>query len=236
MILANHGIVSSSGGFIPSTLNNDLYAVYKAESNANDSLTAYNGTAVGGLTYSTGQSGNAFNLNGSNAYVGLPNNSFNFTGDFSISVWTNFSGVTQDYQSVFSNATYDGTYSYGYMLYHYDSQLIFQIRNNSGSVVLNYVPPSLFNSWNNIVITRKSSTGTKMYINGTLVASNSNTQNPNYAATMTPSIGAANYGPTYSNQVFYYCSNNTKVDEIGVWNKELTATEITDLQTKYYPF
>lgn len=239
MILANHGIISSSGGLPPSTLLTNLYAVYKAESNANNSLGVYNGTAQGGLTYSTGKSGNAFNFNGSNAYVNLPSNSFNFTGDFSISFWSNFQGAGGLAQTLLGNLTTDGTYGYGYFLYYFNSELAFQIRNISGNITLTYATSSLFNSWNNIVITRKASTGTKMYINGNLVASNLDTTNPSYAATMTPSIGAANFGPTYGNLVQYYCNNNTKLDEVGVWNKQLTATEITELYNsgtgKFYP-
>ena len=69
MILSTHGIIGSSGGVLPSTLLTNLYAVYKAENNANDSLGTYNGTAQGGLTYTTGKSGNAFVFNGVNADI-----------------------------------------------------------------------------------------------------------------------------------------------------------------------
>jgi len=237
MITSINGILASSGA--KSTLLNNLFAVYKAESNANDSLGVYNGTANGGVTYSAGKSGNAFTFNGTTAYVSLPTNQFKFTTDFSINVWSNFSGNTIDIQTIFANLTYDGTYGYGYFLYYYNNTLTFQISNNSGSVLLNYTTASLFNSWNNIVIIRKLSTGTKMYINGTLVASNSNVQNPNYHATMTPSIGATNYGPTFANLVQYYASNGSKIDELNVWNKELTETEVTNLYNsgtgKFYP-
>lgn len=211
------------------SLTTSLYAVYKAESNANDSLGTYNGTAQGGLTYTTGKSGNAFTGNGTTGYVSLPNNTFKFTNDFSISVWTNFLGISANVQTILSNITDDGTYPYGYLLYYHNQSLKFAIYNNSGGVSLDYPISSLFNSWNHVVITRKLSTGTKMYINGTLVASNSNVQNPNYHATMTPSIGAANYGPTYGNLVTYYIVNGSKLDEMNIWNKELTATEVTDL-------
>ena len=223
----------------PSSLLTSLYAVYKAESNAIDSLLNYNGTAVGGLTYTAGKSGNAFTFNGSNAYVSLPNNSMNFNTDFSISVWSNFQGISGVVQSLISNITSNGSNALGFLMYYYNHDLTFQISNNSGNTLLAYSTSALVNSWNNIVVTRKSSTGTKMYINGSLVASNLDTRNPSYAATMTPSIGAANYGPTYSNLVQYYCGNNTKLDEIGVWNKELTATDVTALYNggtgKFYP-
>jgi hypothetical protein len=70
-----------------SSLKTSLFAAYNGESNANDSFGANNGTAQGGLTYGTGKIGNAFNGNGTNAYVSLPNNSWNFTGTFSINIW-----------------------------------------------------------------------------------------------------------------------------------------------------
>ena len=165
---------------------------------------------------------------------------FKFTSDFSISVWTNFLGVGLDLQTILSNFTYDGTYLYGYSLFYQNQYLAFNIFNNSGNVLLDYPTSILFNSWNHVVITRKLSTGTKMYINGTLVASNSNVQNPNYHATMTPSIGAVNYGPTYGNLVQYYMSDGSKSDEVNFWNKELTATEVTELYNagagKFYPY
>ena len=77
-----------------SSLKTSLFAAYNGESNANDSFGANNGTAVGGLTYTTGKIGNAFTFNGSNAYVSLPDNSLNFTGDFSISLWVNLASLS----------------------------------------------------------------------------------------------------------------------------------------------
>ena len=233
-------LISSMLKAVISTLGTGLYAVYKGESNTNDSLGTYNGTPYGGLTYTAGKSGNAFTFNGTNAYVGLPTNSFKFGSDFSICLWSKLQGNVADVQTLFANYTYDGTYSYGYLFYYHDNALKFNIYNNSGSLQLNYTTASLFNNWKNVIITRKYSTGTKMYIDGVLVASNTNTQNPNYHATMTPAIGAANYGPTFGNYVEYYTRNGGIIDEVNVWNKELTATEVTELYNagagKFYPY
>lgn len=223
-----------------STLLTSLYAVYKGESSANDSLGTYNGTAQGGLTYTAGKSGNAFTFNGTTSYVSLPTNSFKFNSDFSISLWSRLGGNVADPQGLFANITFDGTYQYGYFFYYTNNTVTFQIDNNSGKTKLDYVTGSLFNNWKHLVITRKYSTGTKMYVDGVLVASNTNTQNPSYHATMTPSIGAANYGPTYGNVVQYYTSNTGKIDEVNVWSKELTSTEVTELYNagagKFYPY
>jgi hypothetical protein len=56
-----------------------LYAAYNADNNTNDALNTYNGTAIGGLTYSTGKINQAFQFNGTNSLVSLPTNSMKFT-------------------------------------------------------------------------------------------------------------------------------------------------------------
>ena len=33
-----------------------------------------------------------------------------------------------------------------------------------------------------------------------------------------------------------FLANGSKIDEVALWNKELTQSEITDLQTKFYPY
>ena len=90
-------------------------------------------------------------------------------------------------------------------------------------------------------ITRKGSTRSRIYRDGTLLVSDTNTVNPvNNAGNMRPSIGAINYGPLYSNIKEYYLSNGSKIDELNIWNKELTATEVTELYNsgtgKFYPY
>jgi hypothetical protein len=241
MILANHGIVSSSGGFIPSTLLTDLYAVYKAESNSNDSLGVYNGTAQGGLTYSTGKSGNAFLFNGTNAYVSAPDDSYNsLTADFSLSMWVNVVS-TGGIQGFFTNFAYDGSVFYGISISNNNGVNRGQIFNGTGSIItLQDVTPVSYGVWEHLVFTRKASTGSKIYRNGVLSNTDSSTINPVYSSgNMRPSIGAQSYGPLFSNTVQYYAGNGTKIDELNIWAKEVTATEVTDLYNsgagKFYP-
>ena len=70
------------------SLKTSLVASYNGESNANDSFGTNNGSPQGGLTYGTGKIGNAFQFDGVNDYVALPNNSLNsLTSDFSVSGW-----------------------------------------------------------------------------------------------------------------------------------------------------
>lgn len=235
MILANHGIISSSGGLPPSTLLTNLVAAYKAENNANDSLGGYNGTAQGGLTYSTGKSGNAFVGNGTNAYVLLTDDTFKFTDAFSINVWVYLSSSTTN--SVFiQNYFYQGGLGEaGWLLEHGNNgSLRFYMLTAPGSITqLNYSYAGNYNAWHMLTLTKASSSGAlKLYIDGVLVTSNSSPGVIYYHTSNYSTIGVAKYTGGASG----YLENGGKIDEVGVWNKELTTTEITELQTKYYPF
>ena len=222
-----------------SSLLTGLYAVYKAESNANDSLGVYNGTAVGGLTYTAGKSGNAFTLNGTDAYVDLGNNIFNsFTSDFSISVWVNLNSVSGN-QCILNNLSYNAGISNGWIFYMKNQIPSFEIYTNSGAYQPIGSPTILSTStWYNIVVTRKSSTRSRIYVNGSLVVADTSSLNPTYVTTSIPipsTIGVWKYNA--STKIWYL---NGKIDELNTWNKELTDTEVTDLYNagsgKFYPY
>jgi hypothetical protein len=244
MILANHGIIASSGG-VTSTLNESLYAVYKAENNANDSFSTYNGTAQGGLTYSTGKSGNAFQFNGTNAYVSLPDNSLNFTNKFSYSFWSK-SNNTTDYGVVVGNMQssrspfgffhgYEVSLEAGKVYFFFRSGINTQISHYSTNVVNN-------GNWNHIVVTydpTNITTGAKIYVNGAIDIQGTTlgVLNPiGYTSPMKACIGARNHSGSPVN----FLPSGTNIDELNAWNKELTATEITELYNtgtgKFYTY
>lgn len=70
-----------------------LIAYWQADSNANDFLGNYNGVFYNSA-YTTGKFGQAFSFNGSNSYIKL-NNSIPFDLTYTLSLWVNFSDVTQ---------------------------------------------------------------------------------------------------------------------------------------------
>jgi len=225
MILSTHGIIGSSGGAIPSSLNTNLYAVYKAESNANDSLGVYNGTAQGGLTYSAGKSGNAFQFNGTNSYVSIPNTTahLDFTGDFSISLWVNYNTTAASIEVFFANLKPGGTFGSGYVLYTDSTQMYFDMRSQSvnNSLSIPFVASS--NTWYHFVATRKRSTESKVYINGTLQSGVypylNPTVNQTYQTNQEYRVGSfSSASPLLS---------NIKIDELNIWNKVLTSTDGT---------
>ena len=220
-------------------LNTSLVSVYKAESNANDSLGTYNGTAVGGLTYTTGKSGNAFNFNGTTSYVGISNttNHLNFTGDFSISTWIMPLATSVVYNIYFSNYKPGGSTGNGYLLYfnRTTNKLLFDIYASTSYSQYGASWTPLINTWYYVTVTRKASTGTKLYIDGVLVSG-------------TYYIGNASTNPTYQSAHIYNIGSsengnllaNYRQDEVNIWSKELTATEVTELYNtgtgKFYPY
>jgi hypothetical protein len=234
----------------PSSLLTNLYAIYKGEDNANDLLGNYNGTAVGGLTYGTGKSGNAFTFNGTNAYVRYPAGSMNFTSDFSISVWVNM-GLYRGFDEIdlLTNITMPFWYNSpkGFWFRLIGGSVHFVLETGTSGVDLAWSDDngSIIKSnsgWLNIVATRKESTRSNLYVNGILKASNTSTLNPVYSSTyQTPSSGGLyildSNGVVRNNTVF--APIGTKIDEVNVWTKELTATDVTTLYNsgagKFYP-
>ena len=238
MILSLNGIIAGKGT-PPSTLLTNLVSVYKAESNANDSLGTNNGTAQGGLTYSAGKSGNAFNFNGSNAYVNFANDSFKFTGDFSINLWVNIASSTTN--SVFiSNYFFQGGLGEaGYILEHTSAGNIrfYMLVTPSVATQLSYSYAGKYSGWHMLTLTKVGGVGAcKMYIDGALVVNNNPTGAVYYNSFNYSTIGVAKYVGGASG----YVENGGKIDEVGVWNKQLTPTEITELYNigsgKFYPF
>ena len=211
-----------------------------------DSVSTNHGTIVGGVTYATGIVGNAFTFNGTTGYVSLPNNSLNsLTGDFSVSTWVNLTSLTTR-QCILSNYMTTGvsaTDIKGFRIYYGASATsnIGGIRVDIGDGVNNVVTLLTnnyltSNAWYHIAVTRKSSTGTNIYINGVLSTSNSSTVNPAYT-TAYPRLGVAQYD---SNLFDWYISNGSKIDSTTIWNKVLTDDEITQLYNMgggiQYPF
>jgi len=213
----------------------------------NDSLGTYNGTAQGGLTYSAGKSGNAFTFNGINSRIDLPTASFNsLTTDFSVSAWTLFpiGMVGGNAIPIFNNmsATSWFTNGGGFWVTFFGLGVQFRIGDKNTTVVLTYETAASmgYNTFFHITVTR-SSGRSRIYLNGTLVASNTDALNPVYYTsgvnTTTPTIGAIKMPNGVQDS--YYAPLNTKIDELNIWNKELTATEVTDLYNagagKFYP-
>lgn len=221
-----------------SPLLTSLYAVYKAESNANDSLGAYNGTAQGGLTYSAGKSGNAFTFNGTSAFVSLPNNSLNLTGDFSISFWVNLTVQDGTYPNILSTYYFDGSQEYGFIL-RYGAPGGIEFKGMRTGFQFQVYPSGTAaptNTWEHYVIT-KTNSQIKWYVNGVAANVFNGSYTLGYTTSNNAAIGALyKYNGTDTSQ---YMKSGSKIDELNIWNRILTSTEVTELYNsgtgKFYP-
>jgi hypothetical protein len=236
-IYSNGQVGWKSGIIIPSSLLTNLISAYNAESNTNDSFGTNNGTAIGGLTYTAGKIGNAFQFNGTNAYVSLPNTSgqFNFTGDFSVSMWFRSSNLSTSRYAI-GNYKAGGTYGYGWVLYYTGTGgFAFDVRNNNN---INQVAKNLSlatNTWYHVVAVRKMGQIHKLYVNGVDQSAPQIDGNVNNLAGYTANQ-PMNLGGLSDVNAPALCD----LDGVNMWNKELSASEITELYNsgngKQYPF
>jgi hypothetical protein len=199
-----------------------------------------------GPTFTTGKIGNAFQFDGINDYIQFPNNSMNFTGDFSISAWLYFPTDNQligsDYSYILSNRTAVSwaTNLAGWSFATYGNAIYFTTYNGTSTSVLLGAPGQGLDrsGWRHIVFT-KTGTTYKLWLDGGQYTSISTTMlEPKYQGTIIPKIGRD--GDSTMGGWDSYGSAKIKIDSVSVWNRSLNSDEITQLYNAgngiQYPF
>ena len=232
MFLINPYILQASGN----PLWDGLQAYYTADNTPNDALGNFNGTLVNGTTYGTGIINQGFSLDGVNDYVDF-GNVLDFDGSttFSVSFWVKSNNVTTLTTRVILGKSFlSGATSDGWYIYSYGSRLGFHIGATISDRLIIYKDGALNTSWNYVTIIydgSKIAANQKIYINGidTAFSTFIDTFTGNSNNTESFKIGASNAGQYF----------NGIVDEVGVWNRVLTPTEVTELYNsgagKQYP-
>lgn len=207
---------------------------WRMEGNSNDSIGSNNGTD-NNITYNTGNGkyGQGAGLVvASSSRIQLPDNAFNTAmgGDFSVSAWIkpstlNVSGGNGG--AIFSNYHYE-VHGYGFAL---DLK-----SDNSGKIsltigkadntfiTLNSIGAVDTTKFWHILLTRKLSTRSRIYINGILDNSNADTNNPLTGITINPAIGVHRYGPSAYEAYF-----PGAIDDVAFFTSELTAAQALQL-------
>jgi trimeric autotransporter adhesin len=208
-----------------STLWNGLLAYYTGDGTANDVLGNYNGTLVNGATYGIGKIGQGFSLDGVNDYIQINSSlpSFSSTQPHSYSAWVNISTfVGLDF--IINN----GNLSQGTSLVIRNNKIVFYFAGGNAFVQGNTTLTT--NSWVNLVITFNGAGEVVFYLNGESDGIINITSVWSSAITNVPRLGSW-YNTTHT---FHGI-----MDEIGVWNKALTPTEVGELYNsgagKQYP-
>ena len=210
-------------------LTDDLVAYYKFDGNTIDSTDNGNdGTNNGATSISSGKIGEAYYFDGVNDYIEISNSivSSIITSDsFAISAWVNPEIYYKYIISMGSGGNYLG------------SAVGFDIRNDKklrGFIGYSRTSPQaissqdiLLDTWSFVTMTYNGN-DIKLYINGvydgTIYA-----PNPTWGTSIPSYIGR------WQNRYF-----NGKIDEIGIWQRALTESEVEELYNNgnglQYPF
>ncbi len=227
-----------------SALNASLFAVYKFENNGNDSLGVYNATSIGsGVTFSNQNAVNGLAMqttNSVNTRISLPINTFSFTTGtvdkpFSIkaNIYLRGLGTQQTILSKY-NGNLNNTSEYFFFITNTNRLCLILMNRNTGYIGAQVSTGNAFliNTNYNVVVTYDGSgiwTGIKMYINGVSIALssvNSGTYLSMKTTTLIPTIGNS----VVQNNPFI-----GMIDELYIFNGALTQSQVTTLQTQYYP-
>ena len=211
-----------------STLWNNLLAYYSGDGTPNDALGNYNGTLTNGATYGTGIINQGFSLDGVNDYIttGVRSGFVN-SDNFTFSAWINTSNSSSNKLYVTNFAST----SSGPSLAIWNSKPTL-FRGNNGLLSGLTVLPS--NTWFHLTISHTPYNGATpnvtFYVNGVFDSSGIFSVGTTVGAT-TQFIGGFS---TTTIRV-----PNCTIDEVGIWNRTLTQSEVTELYNsgagKQYP-
>jgi hypothetical protein len=187
-----------------------------------------NGTINGGnnTTFTAGQYGNAITFGGANTdatYVTLPSSLVDNMTTMTFTAWVKTSN-TSEYTSLFTAGPTTSSSATKYMMFQPHGTR-FTITANGGSAEQNITPGGdlTANTWKHIAVTLSGSTG-KLYIDGVLVAQNTNmTFKPSDLA---PTTSGNFIGKSAWAQDKYL---KGQVDDFRIYNRALSASEVTNV-------
>jgi hypothetical protein len=199
-----------------------LGAYYRFNGNSIDSSgNGLNGTNTGTPTYSPGKFGDAIDLNGTSQFVTVNDSAFleGSSGDISVFGWIKITDFASDANQHLASK-WDGS-STGWRLVARAGDILLTLGSSNigrGSGV-----PT--GSWIHIGFTRSGST-VRVYQNGSQVGIDA-TNSANLANSENMTIGKRNNGADG------YVKG--QIDDVSVWQRALTASEISDLYNSTNP-
>lgn len=217
-------------------LSGKIIAAYPLSSGV-DLKNGYNGIVGSDVSFSPTINGNGALFNGSaNSYISLADNDiFSYTNGttdkpFSIAGWLKI--TTEGYVISKAINAYDNSGEWAFQ--YYQNAVYFRLQDKTTSGVrIGFWVATSFSTTKHFTITYDgslNSAGLKFYIDGVIVATsafNSGTYSGCKNTTRPVFLGSASDGTNRFSGI---------LAETYFFNSELTITEITALQSKYYPF
>ena len=185
---------------------------------------------LGGFNYSFATDF-ALSFDGTNDYVEVPfDASMNPAGDYSVNSWVKVSDLPNQWQSVVTSRSNNGTDTVGgYMLYIEPSGQgsdwnYWTGKGNTWTKAASTVDPNL-DTWQMMTTTFNNESKTmKLYVDGVLLRTKANSGSLPMQIDKPLRMAA---GVTENNNPQYYL--NGKIDEVAVWSAELSVDEIIQL-------
>ena len=227
-LLGNQFLFSQVPSYVPTI---GLVGYWPFSGNANDASTNGNNGTVNGASLTTDRNGvanSAYSFNG-NSGISIPHStSLNIASSSTFSFWLKYNSLSNGFNLVFKKGivggcpnsgyyfAYDGIPGPAYKCFGYGVP-----GNCSGISDSSY----LDNQWHNIVVVYNLQ-NSQIYFDGILQDgdANNNINQPIFNTSEPLVIGYYN-GPYSGN------SWNGLIDDIGIWNRALTAQEIANLYT-----
>jgi hypothetical protein len=223
-----------NGQTIVSSLASGLVSYWRLDEssgNAADSVGSNTLTNTS-VTYSTGKIGNgAVFVPASSANLQISSGSqvgLNITSDLSLSLWFKPNATPGSGQVLLSKSNFT-TSNRTYQLSYENSGspwLVWQISasgTNSVQTIMTYTTTLTNSTWYHLVVRYKASTTTStIYIDGSLVATNTGMPSSIFNGTSAFTLGARS---NTTADVFL----DGMLDEVGIWSREITTTEIAYL-------
>jgi len=225
-------------------LATDLISYYKLDetsgTTADDAHGSNDGTNSGATVNQTGKIGKAYSFDGVNDEIdcGTATDTAMGSSDFSVSFWLNLDNTTQDNKGIISRGVYADD---GWLVRHWAGGDIEFALSQNGKRQKFKADEVLTTSWQHITITRSGATST-LYIDGTSTAWNAwdGTGEHNNLTGTDPTNNAARH-------LFIVHPSDSgsgiiagKIDEVGIWSRALTSTEVSELYNSgdglAYPF
>ena len=222
------------------SLTDNLVGYWNLNSDATDSSIYSNDGAITGATNRAvgGASGGYYEFDGVNDKICMNADdayNFNTEGNFTFSIWIN---VTEDGQAInIFGKQYDGVPGWnGFTYQHSGGSIYGYLYDNIGdSIGIGTGEANItVGTWQNVIFTyngTRNNAGMNFFWNGTAV------NDYDYDA------GDPLDGEIQNSAKLCIAARNDaagfwngSIDEIGIWNRTLTLTEITQLQTEFYPW
>lgn len=210
-------------------LTDNIVAYYKLDEssgNAADSVGS-NTLTNSSVTYASAKINNGAVFNGSAKYDSVTG-TFPASGNFSMSFWyygNAASGLIAGDWTIAKRNIFVNMTSNSIALYRGDGGTNQSAAPTTSTTIAN-------NTWTHVVFTQSGTTGT-VYLNGVSNATSNLTYTGGASTTNTVNFGYYNNGAPSA----YITAT---LDEIGIWSRELTSTEVTSLYNSgaglQYPF